>query len=96
MCDFYLFFYCGAVLSVLVHMKRAAYCLHGNILKCLWKEPEVVAAGASKICVTFAYLEEALSLALYSVPQLDIASRIGLRLRPKSVRLYSTRGGTSA
>ena len=33
--------------------------------------------------------------ALYSSPQLCIASRIGFKLRPRSVRVYSTRGGTS-
>lgn len=29
-------------------------------------------------------------------PQLDMASKIGRRLCPKSVNVYSTRGGTSA
>nr|DAG09339.1 MAG TPA: hypothetical protein [Caudoviricetes sp.] len=33
---------------------------------------------------------------LYASPHAHIASRIGRRLRPSSVRLYSTRGGTSA
>ena len=33
---------------------------------------------------------------LYAAPHAHIASRIGRRLRPSSVRLYSTRGGTSA
>ena len=33
--------------------------------------------------------------ALYASPQLCMASRMGLRLRPRSVRVYSTRGGTS-
>src|SRR5699024_10872649 len=34
--------------------------------------------------------------ALYPSPQSHMASRIGFRLFPSSVRLYSTRGGTSA
>lgn len=34
--------------------------------------------------------------ALYASPQFRMASRMGSRLRPRSVRRYSTRGGTSA
>ena len=34
--------------------------------------------------------------ALYASPQFRMASRMGPRLRPRSVRRYSTRGGTSA
>lgn len=36
-----------------------------------------------------------LFFSLYASPQLHIASRIGLRLYPNSVRVYSTLGGTS-
>lgn len=32
---------------------------------------------------------------LYASPQFHMASKIGLRLQPKSVNVYSTRGGTS-
>lgn len=34
--------------------------------------------------------------ALYSSPQFHMASRMGFRLSPKSVKMYSTLGGTSA
>lgn len=49
-------------------------------------------SGQNEICPDTFYT----FWALYSSPQFHIASKIGLRLLPNSVRLYSTRGGTSA
>ena len=44
----------------------------------------------------FFFYCDSLNEALYSSPQFNIASRIGLRLCPSFVNVYSTLGGTSA
>ena len=48
------------------------------------------------LCIKYAYSAFPSSLLLYPSPHAHMASRIGFKLYPNSVSVYSTRGGTSA